>query len=136
MSEDGRENFFICTNDNPIKITRKNGIKFDKFYIDELIVFNEEGLSLTKEMLSLEISENVDANFEKFGKQQNRTIGLFHPSLSYSSWNKENGALLLFSNDNGFSITQTHEICLYLKEHSSGQLVDFKNATIILIYSF
>jgi len=44
--------------------------------------------------------------------------------------------LLLFSNDNGFSITQTHEICLYLKEHSSGQLVDFKNATIILIYSF
>lgn len=134
--EEDRMHYFICSSNNPIVIRKKNNEMFSKIYIDDIIIHNEDNISLTKDLVSLEISENVDANYERFGKSQNRIIGLFHPNLAFSAWNKENGSLMLFSNDNSYSFSQTHEISLYFKENASGNLLDFKNISIIIIYSF
>lgn len=135
QENDDREIHFIYSNENPIKINN-NGKKFNKLFIEDFILC--ENTRDFKEIVFLESSHNIDniANCKRFDKLNNRAIGMYHPIFSFSSWNKENGSLLLFSKDNSFTFFDCNEICIYLKDNTNLNQMDTSNIYYLLIYSF
>jgi len=130
---DERDIHFSYSNENPIKINN-NGKKFSKLYIEDFILC--ENTSDCKDIIFLESCYNLD-NLEckRFDKLNNRAIGMFHPVFSFSSWNKENGSLLLFSKDNSFTFSETNEFYIYLKDNVNLNQINTDHINYLIIYS-
>jgi hypothetical protein len=137
MSDDKRKRCFNYNNENPIKISNKNNM-FNHFYLDELIFCGGEN-TLYNDIWILEIStnsSNQDITFKNYEKENNRVVGLFNPKFTFSAYNRDEGSVLTFGENRKIEFNSTNEIFLYVKNVNDGSLVDFKDITYLIIYSF
>jgi hypothetical protein len=73
--------------------------------------------------------------FMRFNKEQNRIIALFNPKFTYTSFNKDEGSLLQFGDDNKIDVSNCNEVFLYFRNVNDNELIDFKDLNYLIIYS-
>lgn len=139
MSEQNekKKRVFSYSNENPIKIS-KDGAIFSSFVLDDMIFCGGDG-NTYNEIWSLELSQtpwNDDVSYKNFEKDQNRVIALFNPKFTFSAYNRDEGSLMVFDENRKVNVTNTNEIFIYVKNVNDGSLIDFKDLTYLIIYSF
>lgn len=133
--EERRKRFFCYNNENPIKIN--NGTQPLRDLIIEDLIFCGGDNNTFNEIWMVELSQTpIEKNkFMRFNKEQNRIIGLFNPKFTYTAFNKDEGSLLLFGDDNKIDVSNCNEVFLYFRNVNDNELIDFKDLNYLIIYS-
>jgi hypothetical protein len=132
-----RRRVFHYSNENPIKISN-NGAIFSNFVLDDLIFCGGDA-NTYNEIWSLELSQTPWADeitYKNYEKEQNRVVALFNPKFTFSLYNRDEGSLMVFDENRKINVTNTNELFLYVKNVNDGNLIDLKDLTYLIIYSF